>query len=184
MHAERVKARKRFAHESICPVSAVLSLGQPKVSAVVAFLPSIKKGLSKQQHRSARIGVLLLAQCTVSRACAEGNNVPKYDSTFYCTALPFATYPLSQNAASKSDKMEATFETAVMQFVKGDYPTAIAQLQSVQVCYVFMCQLLFPQKQCSSCYFCPSYLCSCISCTLSVLSLFFTLNLSTYLVLF
>ncbi|KAF5841729.1 hypothetical protein DUNSADRAFT_11509 [Dunaliella salina] len=39
---------------------------------------------------------------------------------------------LEQNAASRSDKMEATFETAVMQFVKGNYPTAIAQLQTVQ----------------------------------------------------
>lgn len=38
-----------------------------------------------------------------------------------------------QNAASKSDKMEATFEVAVMQFVKGEFPTAITQLQAVQV---------------------------------------------------
>jgi len=38
-----------------------------------------------------------------------------------------------QNVASKTDKVEATFEAAVMQFVKGDYPTCIAQLQEVQV---------------------------------------------------
>lgn len=42
--------------------------------------------------------------------------------------------------------MEATFETAVMQFVKGDYPTAIAQLQSVQVCYVFYVSAALPSK--------------------------------------
>eukprot|EP00967_Tisochrysis_lutea_P119924 scaffold196178_cov14-Tisochrysis_lutea.AAC.2 len=34
--------------------------------------------------------------------------------------------------------MEATFETAVMQFVKGNYPTAISQLQAVQVSQIVL----------------------------------------------
>ena len=40
---------------------------------------------------------------------------------------------LEQNAANKADPLEATFEMAVMRFVKGDFRTAAQQLQRTQV---------------------------------------------------